>query len=413
MKAAYKEKILLKGGIGGMKNKTIKAIIAFVVVSCLGGCGYMLPAGYAGAQTESNGAGEAALGLTVSNGLFSITLPKEDEGIFDAEVSDNRISIYDKEAKDAGFGGYAFDVAAYKEPSEYAGGMDVKVGEFTAADGTLYDIALQYPSDVQYDYTKYTDGMPESYKRLYEGAEDIAKTLTGTVEGGSFVWGAGTKGEELYQEVLDKYVTAITEGWDANKLEEEHMSSMYYAIASGSGKNVLDAVGYACFDTNHDGIDELLIGEISDGDFKGVVYDIYTMVDRKPAHVLSGWDRCRYFALKSGMIVNEYSGGAGMTGLNVFDIEPNSTNLFMQVEFKEDEYENEEQPFFISFDEGETWENVTEEEFREFKSRFEDYERFDYVPLSECVKAEDGVSESDADYLGILEGHEQITDTKG
>ncbi len=399
-------------------SKKIQMSVAFMLILCLCGCGYMVYPGYPALEPADQGteSQEAISELTVSNGLFSITLPADMSGLFEAETTDNSITIYDKEEKDAGFGGNVFDVSAYKEPSEYAGGMDVKVGEFTAEDGTLYDIALQYPSDVQYDYTKYTDDMPKNYKKLTEAAEDIAKTLTGADGSGSFIWGAGTKGEDLYQDVLATYVKAIEEGWDANRLEEEDMSSMYYAMASYTDGNVLDAVGYAYFDTNHDGVDELLIGEIAEGDWKGVVYDIYTMVDRAPAHVLSGWDRSRYYALESGMIVNEYSGGAAMTGWDVFDIGPNSTDIIPQISFKVDEYENEEKPWFISFDDGETWESQTEDEFEEFLSRFKDYKRFDYTPLSECVSAENeeiGEPESDADYLGVVKDHEQMTSTEG
>ncbi|MCR5788990.1 MAG: hypothetical protein K6G83_03800 [Lachnospiraceae bacterium] len=371
-----------------MKKQGIMLAASLLIMSCLSGCYYNLPqaaaeagTGEAAAQTQ-----EADDTLTVSNGLFSVTLPPEAAGLFVAETTDDGITIYEKEANEAGYGGYAFGIAAYKEPSEYAGGMDMKVGEFTDGDGTLYDIVVQYPSDIQYDYTKYED-VPQNYLLLTDSMEDVAKTVAGADGKGTFVWGGGTKGEDLYPEVLAELVTAITEGYDANRLEEEGMSSMYYAMSTASDGDVLDSVGYAFYDTNHDGVDELLVGEIADGDWKGVVYDIYTMVDREPAHVLSGWDRSRYYALKSGMVINEYSGGAAMSGWDVFDIEPNTTEILPQVSFKVDEYENEDAPWFISYDNGETWESVPEEEFTEFLSRFQDYMRFDYTPLSEFSAA--------------------------
>ncbi|MCR5590833.1 MAG: hypothetical protein K6F73_04815 [Lachnospiraceae bacterium] len=362
--------------------KRLSLIAAAVVASLLTGCGNITftvqTRDYAEAAAKS---AETEESLTVTNNLFSITLPDEAAGLFVAEIYDDSISIYDKEAKEAGFGGFAFDVSAFKDPAEYAGGMDVKVGEFTSSDGALYDIVVTYPSDVQYDYTVYEDGMPESYALLYNGSDDIVKTLTGADGDGEFIWGAGTRGEELYGSVIAKYVKAIKEGWDADRLESEDMSSMYYAMSVDDEGSVLDRAGYAYFDVNFDGVDELLIGEIADGDWKGTIYDIYTMVDREPAHVVSGWDRNRYYALEFGMITNEYSGGADMTGWDVYDIEPNTTNLIPQVFFKYDGYENEEQPYFISYDEGETWENVTEEEFN--ARYFLDYIRFDFTPFSE------------------------------
>ena len=120
--------------------------------------------------------------LTVENDLFSITMPEDTAGKFEAEVSENSISIYDKEAKEAEFGGFAFSVSAFKDPSEYFGGMEAKTGELTDADGNLYDITIHYPSDVQYDYVKYGEKMPESYEKLYKGAEEIVKTLQARTE---------------------------------------------------------------------------------------------------------------------------------------------------------------------------------------------------------------------------------------
>ncbi|MBQ6966897.1 MAG: hypothetical protein IJP84_03230 [Lachnospiraceae bacterium] len=319
--------------------------------------------------------------LEASNKLFSITLPEKAAGAFVSETTDNSISIYDKEAKEADFGGFAFGVAAYKEPSEYAGGMDSKVGEFTAADGTRYDIVVTYPSDVQYDYTKYTEDMPESYALLYKGTEDIVKTLKGADGKGEFIWGAGTKGEDLYGDVLKKIVNAINEKWDANRLEEEGLSPEYYSL-SAAGENVLEKAGYAYFDENHDGVDELFIGVIEEGDNKGVCYDIYTMVDRKPEHVVSGTARNRYYVLQSGLLVNEHSDGANAEGWDVYDIEPNTANLLDQVKLKIDRYEDEVKPWFVSYDNGATWESRTEEEFEDYKSNFSDYQRFDFTPFS-------------------------------
>ena len=350
--------------------------------------------------TGLSGCAEQEVSLTASNDLFSITMPEETVGTYETDISESRITVYDKASKDAGFGGYAFDVAAYKNPDEYAGGMDKKIGEFTSADGTLYDIVVQYPSDVQYDYVTYADKMPESYERLYRGAEDILKTLTGTDGSGSFIWGAGTKGEELYGDVLAKYVQALKEKWDAQRLEKEDMSSMYYSIATEGG-DVFDRVGYAYYDANYDGIEELFIGEIAEGDWKGTVYDIYTMVDREPAHVVSGWNRSRWYALSGGTIVNEYSEGAALSGLDIYDIEPNTANLLGQLKFKTDGYENEEQPWFISYDDGETWEPMTEEEYEERISNFSDYMRFDFAPFADVA---DYADEASWAYFGIGEG---------
>lgn len=323
---------------------------------------------------------DVTLNREADNEIFEITMPKELEDKYILESRKNGYSVFDKEAVDAGFGGFVFSVFAYEKPEEYAGGMDMKVGEIRNGDKTLYDIVAGYPSEIQYDYTKYPDEMPETYAKLYNGKEDIIKTLKPFE--GDFEWGAGCNGEDLYSEVLDKYVQAIKEKWDSNKLESEDMSPEYYAIKVATGGDALDSVGYALHDTNQDGIDELLIGEIAEGDLKGTVYDIYTMTDRVPAHVISGSGRNRYYALEHGMICNEYSGGADMTGWQSYDIEPNTINLLPQLGVKMDGYENKDKPWFVNYGDPEDWENIDEEQFDDYKSRLE-YLRFEFTPLSE------------------------------
>lgn len=373
-----------------MKKKLMIMLLALSAALSAGACGQAADSAGTRAQQEQTadaakaGTGEEADGeLTVKNAMFAITLPEDAAGKFEAKTTDTSISVFDKEAADAGFGGFAFGVSLYHDPSEYAGGMDLKVGEFTAADGKLYDVAMSYPSDVQYDYTVHEDKMPDSYALLYNGAEEIVEKTFAGADGGTFVFGGGTKGEELYGEILEKHRRAVEEDYDASRLEEEDMSPMYYNLnpvrANASDTNL---IGYAYYDANYDGVDELFIGEISDDEnWKGTVYDIYTMVDRKPAHVVSGSARDRYYALENGMICNEYSGGAGQGGWIIYDIEPNGTDLNMQLHLKYDEYENPDEPWMISYGE-DTWESLTEKEFNQRLSNFP-YERFDFTPLME------------------------------
>ncbi len=375
------------------KNKMKKMIFLLAMVSgtvlSLSGCQIAVTAPEAAPEAASETAPETTpFGeetgeeLTISCDLFSITLPEAAAGNYLSETTENSIRIYDRESSEAGFGGFAFGVLAYREPSEYAGGIDWKVGEYKAADGTLYDIVMEEPTDVQWDYTA-SEEMPESFALLYNGSEEIVKTLTG-IDGGSFAWGGGTKGEELYGEELKKHVTAMVEGWDGSHLEEEDMSPEYYMLSQEENHG-LDRVGYIYMDVNYDGIEELLVGEIAEGEWKGIIYDIYTMVDRAPAHVLSGTARNRYYALEGGMLMNEYSGGALNSGFTTCDIEPNTTNLMPQVKLKYDGEEDAEQPWFVSYGEDETWEHMTEEEFEDRKNGLSQYNRFDYIPLSDVA----------------------------
>ena len=49
-----------------------------------------------------------------------------------------------------------------------------------------------------------------------------------------------------------------------------------------------------------------------------------------------------------------------------------------------DGYEDKDNPWFVNFgSDDEEWESVNEEEFEDYKSRF-DYIRFDFTPLSKA-----------------------------
>ena len=311
----------------------------------------------------------------VKNKLFSITLPYDLKDVCVIKKEKNKISVFHKESKKAGFGGFAFGVKAYEKPSEYAnmpGGK--KIGELKVSGKVekLYDIVLKQPTDVQYDYTKGPKA-PESYKRLYDLAYSIK--IEG-VNGATYFKGQGTRGDSLYKDILTKHITAIKEKWDSIKLEQEQMSYMY-------NKDV--KIGYIYYDVNCDGIEELLIGEIAEGDWKGIIYDIYTMVDRQPKHVVSGGTRNRFYVCDNSFICNEYSSGALESGVRVYNLVENSTELFPQVSFKYDAYKNYKNPWFLTYgskvDEDE-WENVSEEKFKERKKVFNQYERFEFTPLN-------------------------------
>ena len=241
-------------------------------------------------------------------------------------------------------------------------------------------MVLKYPTDVQYDYTKSTKA-PESYKSLYDLGENV--NIQG-IKGSIYFKNQGTKGKDLYNNILKKHITAINEKWDSIKLEKENMSYMYNII-SQTNNNALDKIGYAYYDVNADGIEELLIGEITNGDWKGIIYDIYTMVNRNPEHVTSGGNRNRYYVCDNTFICNEYSSGAMESGIRVYNLVENSTELFPQVSFKYDGYTNSKKPWFISYGseiDNQEWENVSEEKFNERKKVFEKYERFDFIPFN-------------------------------
>lgn len=328
-------------------------------------------------QTNAYGNVLNSKDIIIKNSLFSITIPRKFKGYFDTKKDKNKILIYHKESKKDGFGGFAFGIKAYKNPADHAvlpGSR--KLGELVNKKGDLYDIVIKYPTDVQYNYVK-NKNVPESYKQLYDLGE---KVYIQGIHGSKYYKNQGMLGKDLYKNIIEKHITAINEKWDSTKLEKENMSYMYNIIVM-TNKNPLDKIGYTYYDINADGIEELLIGEIAQGNWKGVIYDIYTMVDRKPQHVVSGGARDRYYVCDESFVCNEYSSGALESGIRIFNLVENTTELFPQVSFKYDEYENPTKPWFISYS-NEEWQQVSYEEYNERKKVFSEYERFDFIPLS-------------------------------
>ena len=325
--------------------------------------------------------------VRIANDLFELDLPDDLKEICEAEITDNSINVYDKEAKE-NFGGFAFGFAAYENQADYASPMVTKIGEMTKADGTVYDVILSRPSDVQYDFQD--EAAKERYLKLYDAYEEVAEKYLVAVDG-EYVNGAGTKGEDLYGDVLQKYVTALSEGWSPSAMEEAEMSPMFGVLAMDPA-TAPEFAGYAYFDVNLDGVDELLVGEIAEDDWKGIVYDVYTIVDRQPAHVVSGWHRNRFFALEHGLLMNEFSESAAVSGWASYDIEPGTANLYPQCAFKLDSTEGEEEPWFASYDydaengEWTNWEKLSEEDWTLRRGNFDQYVRFDYTPFSTMIE---------------------------
>lgn len=317
--------------------------------------------------------------LQLYNDIFSIKLDDSFNNLYDTVVESNYIEIYDLESRNNGFEGLAFAICAFDKPEDWAGSPSEKVGELELNDGKLYDIIIGYPTETQFGFDR---DMPDNYKKLYDARYDIAKTVEGK-NGEKISYDSGVKGDNLYDEVLDKLKKGLIDDWDANRFESENMSPMYASIKV-SNDEYLNTILYSYYDVNLDGIEELLIGEKYDDRF--VIYDLYTMVDRKPTHVLSGWDRNRYYPVSGSFISNEYSNSAMESGLNVYALETNSTNLIFQLALKYDSSVDENEPWFISYVDNASdsdWDKISEDQYNEMWSRFDKTDDIPYKAIKE------------------------------
>ena len=143
--------------------------------------------------------------ITVHNRMFSIGLPRDLKGAYKTKIKKDYILVYHDASRKAGFGGFAFGIKAYYDRSQYAVSPGTKkIGELTDKKGRLYDMVLIQPTDVQYDYTK--GKIPDSFKRLYELGNSV--NING-VKGTKYYKAQGTKGKDLYKNVLKSYIDAV------------------------------------------------------------------------------------------------------------------------------------------------------------------------------------------------------------
>ncbi len=319
--------------------------------------------------------------LVVSNRYFSFTMPEDTKGtyIVSKEDENNAIYICEKISMESNMDGCAFGVAIFKSPSEYADTPgNKKLGELTTKKGVVYDLVLLKAREIYYGEGKEVE---KNFNRLYDTADKIE--VKG-INGNKYVKGKGMKGEDLYGAVLKKYKKAFVENWtEDKKYEDAGMGYMYYYLAKGK-INMLDNVGYAYYDVNDDGIDELLIGGIYDDGYKGVIFDLYTMVNRKPTLVFSGDNSDNaFFVCNNNFICNEYSESEKYETRGIYSIEQNSATMNILIRYIYDENANKKNPWFMSVGLSDERKSVKKKDVLRDIKIYNDYKKFDYIPFSQ------------------------------
>ncbi|MBU5477250.1 hypothetical protein KQI72_11090 [Eubacterium sp. MSJ-21] len=95
-------------------------------------------------------------------------------------------------------------------------------------------------------------------------------------------------GLELYKDVLDKYRTAIAEKWDYGTCMENDICALITNTDTGAAS--FDNVGAALIDMDHDGYNELIIGDPTDTTGKSV-YEIWTFDGNTTKKLISAQER--------------------------------------------------------------------------------------------------------------------------
>ena len=143
--------------------------------------------------------------------------------------------------------------------------------------------------------------------------------------------------EKAYQEAMQGYETVMEENCDVI-YNGYHFENEYPFVASGvievssmERKDLLQYLGYTFEDVSGDGIPELLIGIIPNGNAetpeKQLLLGGYTCKDGEPVRFLEGWARNVYEWMGDGRFFNYASGGWAYSGFGTFRISEDGTAL--------------------------------------------------------------------------------------
>lgn len=137
--------------------------------------------------------------------------------------------------------------------------------------------------------------------------------------------------------------------------------------------------GYAYFDINDDGIDELFIGEMTKGD---IIYDVYTMVNRKPVHVPLWADIGeKYYVCNERFICEDIHISKKTNTFRVVFFERNSDKLNLHTAYTYDTNLNKNNPWFRYRKSPAGWENISKETYQKEIDFYRPFKKFDFIPL--------------------------------
>lgn len=99
---------------------------------------------------------------------------------------------------------------------------------------------------------------------------------------------------EAYATVIDRYYTALQDGWDPAEVME---AGLNYLVADSLFETPMEDIGYAVTDLDGDGTEELVIGSRKEDMFFGkMIFSLYTLnSDGTPQLLFDSTERNRYY----------------------------------------------------------------------------------------------------------------------
>lgn len=208
--------------------------------------------------------------------------------------------------------------------------------------------------------------------------------------------------EEIYAETLEKYRTAVNEGWDMEQYIQEGLSDFCSYISS-------DELGYTLIDVNGDRTKELFIGGMEEVQ-NGLFYDAYAIKDGKVVLLTQSAYRNAIYLTKKYEFCNVSSGSAYSNTYHYFDVENGQAELSLIEAISYDEYTNEENPWSYSNKKDQDtgfateYEPITEEQAKKIQEKYSERYKFDFKPILETEnKMESSLKKSEMENVAKVE----------
>lgn len=156
--------------------------------------------------------------------------------------------------------------------------------------------------------------------------------------------GTTSQNADAYKSVLDQYHTALSENWDYETLINNNLNYMCI-LYNNTG---LTDIGYAFYDIDGNGTNELLIGLVSQDNRGGDVFDIYTLIDDKPVMLAQSGERDMYTLCQNGMISEAGSNSAASSFYKFYEFKSGTSKLTLKEAVVIDGQWDSDNPYFYT-----------------------------------------------------------------